>query len=179
MYQNHQTGSHEKVHFQQQTVESSRLSQQDSNVDELLKKVEQLLLEDAPDRALQLIAKSKIKSDWLKNATAVCQMRLGNYQVAIDIYRSILLTNGVFLRSDAPTVFKCNFAVALLLNKNIQGFDSALAAVRGADHPAISRLKTTVKDWKQKLTIWQKIQLVCGTHPNVPIELSFPPGDLH
>tara|TARA_R110002167_G_C12678096_1_gene651259 strand:- start:671 stop:1207 length:537 start_codon:yes stop_codon:yes gene_type:complete len=161
-----------------QQNEKSSESMRTSDIDMLLNRVDQLLQANAPDQALKLISNSKIKTPWLKNATAVCQLRLGNPQVAIEIYRSLLVNGGIFLRADAPVVFKVNFAVALLLDKNLPGFYNALFDVKEEEHPSIPKLKAAVKSWRQQLTLWQKLQLICGNHPHAPLELGFAPGDL-
>lgn len=178
MHRKNETTNKDILHPQQHQDEIPDSSLRTPDLDGLFKNVDQFLKSGSPEKALQLISKSKNNSVWVKNATGVCQLRLGKPQVAIDIYRSILITNGVFLRSDAPPVFKINFAVALLMNNNLTGFYSALSEVKDEDHPSVIKLKNTVKDWKKKLTVWQKLQLICGTHPAVPIELGFPPGDL-
>ena len=66
-----------------QQNEKASESMRTSDIDMLLNRVDQLLQANAPDQALKLISNSKIKTPWLKNATAVCQLRLGNPQVAI------------------------------------------------------------------------------------------------
>ncbi|QDT91120.1 hypothetical protein [Gimesia algae] len=161
-----------------QKNEKSPESMRTSDIDVLLNRVDQLLQANSPDKALTLIANSKIKTPWLRNATAVCQLRLGNPQVAIEIYRSLLVNGGIFLRADAPVVFKVNFAVALLLNQNLPGFYNALSELKDEEHPSIPKLKAAVKNWRQQLTLWQKFQLICGNQPHAPLELGFAPGDL-
>lgn len=153
-------------------------SVRDPALDELLKNVNRLLQADAPAKALELITKSKIKSPGVKNATAVCQLRLGKAQVAIDIYRSFLLNRAIYLRADSPVIYRINFGVALFLNNNLPGVSSLLFDLRDETHPSLEKLRAAVAAWKKKLTIWQRLQLIFGSHPAVPIELGYPPGDL-
>ena len=50
----------------------------------VLAKVEQQLQEGEVKRALETIGRARISSPWLANAAGVCQLRLGNPQVAVD-----------------------------------------------------------------------------------------------
>jgi len=146
--------------------------------DDLLKNVDRLLQEGSPEKALKLISQSKSNSPWTKNATAVCQLRLGNAQIAVDIYRSILLTGEIFLRTDTPTVFKTNFATALLMSNNLSGFYRTMSEVKEDNHPAVIKLNAAVKAWRDNLSFWQKLMMMCGNESEIPIELGFHPGDL-
>ncbi len=174
---NHATQRHQTQSHQEQNERPDRALRVPEH-DDLHKNVALLLQAGSPEQALQLISKSKIKSAWVKNATGVCQLRLGNAQVAIDIYRSFLIDGGIFLRAEAPVVYKINFAVALLLNENLPGFYSVLSELRAEEHPTVQKLRAAVNTWKKKLSLWQKLKLVCGNDPNVPIQLGFSPGEL-
>jgi hypothetical protein len=146
---------------------------------DLLGKVDKLLREGQPKRALEIISRAKINSPWVTNAAGVCQLRLGNAKVAVDVFRGLVLASGgLILRQDIPAAFKTNYATALLAMDNLAGCLGVLAEVRDEDHPGAQRLRAAVQRWKQDLTLWQKIQWYTGGQPARPVTLDFPPGDL-
>ncbi|WP_166831052.1 hypothetical protein [Thalassoroseus pseudoceratinae] len=146
--------------------------------EDLLKEIDRLLAEDSPQKALELISKSKSQAPSIVNATGVCQLRLGNASAAVNIYRRLLVTGGIFIRPDAPDVFKVNFALAMLMDNNYPGFYSTLAEVSDDQHPALIKVKAGLKAWKQTLPFWQRLLFSCGVQLKVPVEFSFPLGDL-
>jgi hypothetical protein len=146
---------------------------------ELLQKVEGLLQDGQPAKALDALARTKTNSPWLANARGVCQLRLGKPTVAVDVFRGIVLApGGIHLRSDAPTVFKTNFAIALLQSGNLEGCMSTLFEIRKENHPTITRLSDSIGQWKQSLTFAQKLAWYFGNRPARPVTLDFPVGDL-
>lgn len=146
---------------------------------ELLCKTDQLLKDGDPGKALEGLARAKSTSSWVANAKGVCQLRLGNQKVALDVFRSLVLgAGGILLRKDVPAVFKTNYAVALLLSDNMSGCLSALAEVNEDAHPAVGRLKAAFRQWKDGLTFWQRMNWYMGGQPAHAVDLSFPPGDL-
>src|SRR5262249_43084068 len=54
---------------------------------ELLSKVEQALREGQPAAALEAINRARVKSPWVTNAAGVCQLRLGNMKLALEVFR--------------------------------------------------------------------------------------------
>lgn len=148
-----------------------------AEVESVLKNVDRLLQEGATDKALELLQRSKSNSPWLANATGVCQMRLGKPRLAIDIYRRILVSGGLSLKTDAPVIFKINFAAALLLNNSLTGYRATIAEAQAEDHPKTLKLESEIQSWKSKMTGWQRLKLSLGLEPP-PIQLSFQPGSL-
>jgi hypothetical protein len=145
---------------------------------DLLEKVGNLLQDNQPDKALKLIARAKTNSPYAKNALAVCQLRLGNAKVAVDVYRSLVLApGGIHMREDVPTVFKTNFAVALLKNGSMNGCLSTLAGIKEEDS-AVAKLKAAIQRWKESLSLWEKINWYMGGQPDRQVVLDFPAGDL-
>jgi len=146
---------------------------------ELLQKVERLLQDGQPAKALDSLARTKTNSPWLANARGVCQLRLGNPSVAVDVFRGIVLApGGIHVRTDDPTVFKTNFAIALLQSGNLEGCMSTLFEIREENHPTITRLKDAIDRWKQSLTFAQKLGWYFGNRPARSVTLDFPLGDL-
>lgn len=99
----------------------------------------------------------------LKNAKGVCLLRLGNYAAAVNLYREIVFKPGcVWVRPDVPTVYKVNFATALLLTGNLEGGISILGQTLDESHPGVQRLRACIGQWKRKFSLWQRILLMCG-----------------
>ena len=120
-----------------------------------------------------------MNSAWATNALGVCQLRLGNAKVAVDVFRGLALAaGGILLRNDVPAVFKTNYATALLAADNMGGCLSVLAEVREEEHLAIGKLRVAIQRWKESLTLWQKINWYLGGQPDRPVALDFPLGDL-
>lgn len=147
-------------------------------VADLLAKVGRHLQDNEPKRALDLIAQAKVNSSWVTNAAGVCQLRLGNSKVAVDVFRGLVLgPGGVLLRQDAPTVFKTNYAAALLAADNMAGCLSVLADIK-EESPAVKRIREAIQRWKASLTLGQKIQWYLGGQPDRPLVPDFALGDL-
>ncbi len=148
-------------------------------VSDLLHKVEQHLQDGQAAAALECIARAKVKSPWLTNAAGVCQLRLGNADVAVNVFRGLVLAaGGLVLRDDVPAVFKTNYATALLTAGHLSGCLHVLAEVRDKGGPAVQRLRAAIRHWWDGLTFWQKVNWFLGGQPDKPLALGFPPGDL-
>jgi hypothetical protein len=146
---------------------------------ELLAKVGQLLDEGQAGRALDVIAQSGVASPWATNALGVCQLRLGNAKVAIDVFRGLVLgAGGLVLRRDVPVVFRTNYATALLVSGNLSGGLTVLNEIGDEANPGVGKLRAAVRRWKGGLTFWQRLNWWMGGEPAHPFALDFPPGDL-
>jgi hypothetical protein len=144
---------------------------------DLLARIGQMLQADDPEKALELIRRARSNSPWMTNALGVCQLRLGNAKAAVSVFRGLVLAaGGIDLRSDVPAVFKANFAVALLKADNLGGCLSVLDEVR--EDPAVGKLRGAIDRWKMSLTLWERLNWYMGGHPDRPVVLDFPPGDL-
>jgi hypothetical protein len=145
---------------------------------DLLNKVDRLLQEEKYEKALELIRRSKSKSPWATNATAVCLLRMGNARAAIPVLRTIVLVRDVCFRMDIPVVFRTNFATALLMTGNYWGCLSVLTDINDEDNPIVQRLRSAIRRWQDGFTLWQKLCHRWGCQPNSKIELGFPPGNI-
>jgi hypothetical protein len=145
----------------------------------LLSKAANLLDEGKPALALDAIARLRINSPWARNALGVCQLRLGNAGVAVEVFRGLVLAaGGLILRDDAPVVFKTNYATALLAAGNVGGCQGVLAEVRDETNPAVARLRAAIRRWHDGLTFWQRLNWWMGVQPERPVVLDHRPGDL-
>jgi hypothetical protein len=144
----------------------------------VLGKVEQLLNERRPEKAMEVIARSRLSSPWMTNAAGVCAMRLGNAKQASVVFQGLVAHRGVMLKPDAPLVFKINFATALLASNNLSGCLSVLHEIGADTNPAVKRLRAAVQQWKQSLSLWQKLKWYTGDCPQKPVVFDFPLGEL-
>ena len=144
-----------------------------------LDRVRALLNEGTPDAALQLIGTGRDEPPAVKNAHAVCLLRLGQAEPAIRLLRQLVLPNEVFsIPPDIPDTYKLNFATALLMEGNIDGCLNALSALKNRDHPTAKKLRAALDRWRKGLSFGQRFKLSMGSVPDVPIALGFPPGEL-
>jgi hypothetical protein len=143
-----------------------------------LQQVEERLAEQDFKGALEVVSRPKFKSPWLTNAAGVCQLRQGNYSVALNSFRGLVMSSGLSLRTDVPDVFKANFAVALLAMGNFEGGASALAELRNSPHPAVAQITEAYGKWKGSLSLWKRIcWTVAGASPGT-VTFDFPLGEL-
>jgi hypothetical protein len=98
----------------------------------LLDKARELLNTNQPEQALKLISPHVHRSSELKNAKAVCLLRLKDTKGAIKLLRKLVLPGGgVTMATDIPDKFKTNYATTLLMSDNIDGCLNALSHVLG------------------------------------------------
>jgi hypothetical protein len=149
-----------------------------TEVAKLLSRVSVMLGENRPEDALDLITSTKTGSPWVSNAVGVCQMRLGNNDQAMEIFRRLALRpGGLILNTDVPAVFLTNFATALLASQNITGCVSALAQLDKNTHPTVKTLHDAIKRWKSGLSWWRRIMYRFGAK-SASIQIDFPLGEL-
>jgi hypothetical protein len=146
---------------------------------DVLREVEELLEERRPAAALERIGRRGVGSPWLANAAAVCRLRMGDARSAVETYRDLLLTGGLFPREEVPTVIKANFAAALIADGNPTGGLRVLDELRQEGHPAVREIRDAVRRWEQGMTFWQMLWYRLGGDPPRPLVLDFPPGRLY
>jgi hypothetical protein len=142
----------------------------------LLDEVGQLLAAGKPKQALDAL--SRDESDWARNARGVCLMRLGQAAAAVDTLRGLAVARHLSLKPEAPTLFKVNFATALLLSGNVSGGLGALVEVRDEQHPTVQKLRAAVERWKASMGFWKRLNWRMGGEIEHPFTLDFPPGDV-
>lgn len=143
---------------------------------ERLARVEQLLRDGRPQDALSLLGSDE--SPWVRNARGVCLMRLGRASRAVETLRDLVFDpSGFGYRSDAHPAFQANYATALLLDGNTDGFWNILGGIEDRTHPAVARLDEAVRRWKAGMTFWQRTASALGVG-GPRFALGLPPGDL-
>jgi hypothetical protein len=146
-------------------------------ITDLLRKVQGQLDEGQPKAALDVIERSRLKADWVTNAIGVCLLRLGEGELARDVFRR-LVGSGMALRPDAPLVFKTNYATALLVTGGISAGLDVMAELHGEEDETVRRLQSAIEQWKKGFSLWQKIKWYTGDIPDRPIPLDFALGSL-
>ena len=143
----------------------------------LLDRIDRLLEDDNPHEALGLL--SQTDTPWLRNARGVCLLRLDRVGQAIDALRDLVFDpTGFAFRADANPVCQANYATALLLDGNTDGFFSVLGAIRDRNHAAVARLDDAIRRWKAGMTFWQRVASILGIG-GPRLTLDFQPGDLY
>ena len=142
-----------------------------------LEEVKRLLEQNKPQRALEAIGTAGAFDPELANAKAVCLLRLGDAHAAVDILRPLVLQHdSVVVRSGVPQVCLCNFATALLLDRNVNGCRNVLSDIQDKQHPIVRRLEQAIDEWFRSLSIWQRLNWHLGGCPNKPVTLNSAPG---
>jgi hypothetical protein len=142
-----------------------------------LTRVDRLLREGRPQEALSLLPAAD-DGLWIRNARGVCLLRLGRPRPAIDALRDLVFNpSGFGVRPDAHPVFEANYATALLLAGNTDGFFGILGGIRERTHPAVARLGGAIRRWKVGMTFWQRVASALGVG-GPRFSLDFPPGEL-
>ena len=130
--------------------------------------------------ALALVARCSEYSIARENLRAVCYLRQGRYDQALDVIRSLCLRgrSSVELADDLPLAVKVNFATALVAAGERSGGERLLDEIRDENERGVQRLRTAIRRWEGRLTFLQRLLLRLGFEPNVPLELIPPLGEL-
>ena len=103
----------------------------------LLTRVDGLLAEGRPREAMALLPRTDAPR--VRNARGVCLLRLGRPGEAVETLRDLVFDHtGFAIRPDADPVFQANYATALLLDGNAEGFWSVLGGIGDRTHPAVA-----------------------------------------
>jgi hypothetical protein len=150
-----------------------------SHAQALLDQARHLLELGKPKEAFDLINAKGSGAPAMKNARGVCLMRMQQPALAVRTFRSVVLDhNGLSLRADVPTVYKTNFATALLLEGNVSGCQSVLDEIRDEDDPGVQKLRAVIRKWVAELSFLQKLAWKAGSQPVRAASIDFLPGDL-
>lgn len=156
-----------------------RRSEDHLSSQELIERVQRMLEQGHARQAFDLINARGAGEPNVRNARAVCQLRLGRPDEAVRLLRELVLPHGrVDLRTDVPVCFQTNYATALFLSGNISGGEAVLHDLRSVKHPRLAELRRAFDGWVASLSFWQRFLWRCGLPIDKPFALDFPPGDL-
>jgi len=90
----------------------------------------------------------------------------------------IAFQGNICIPPETPVVFQTNFATAMLMVNNKE---AAITVVENLDerrHPAIAKVKNTIKTWQKSLNLFERVLCKLGIYPDKAIPVDFVPGDL-
>lgn len=147
--------------------------------DELRHRVEHMVIARQYDKMLDML-KSVWRDRQLLNAKGVCLLRLGRVEEAGRLYYDLVLNPGcTWMRPDLPTLYKTNYATALLLSGHPSGCLEMLAEIKDEQNPTVQRLRAAIKNWESRLTFLQKLNWWFGhiEPANRPVTIDFEAGE--
>jgi hypothetical protein len=131
------------------------------------------------EKALSLLD-AECSTPQVRNVRGVCLLRLGRYEKALQLFRSLVLEgSGDRVRSDLPTVYLTNLATALLLTGHPSSCLALLDEIDKESHPTVIRLRKEIHQWQATLTFAERLNWWFGRlePPHCPIVIHFLPGD--
>ncbi|MGE3182534.1 MAG: hypothetical protein AB7N71_12960 [Phycisphaerae bacterium] len=156
------------------------MSKHHESMREILARVQNLLDQNDVQQAIEQVRKHGNGSAEMSNAYAVCLMRSGQADKAVEIYRSALVQpGGVCLKPEMPTEYKANYAGALLLTGNVAGCLAVLRDAHAEGNPVVIKLRAAIQQWLRSLSWWQRLWLrLANEAPKKPVKIDFSLGTL-
>ncbi|MCL4200949.1 MAG: hypothetical protein KJ000_00540 [Pirellulaceae bacterium] len=149
--------------------------------DELLQRAAKLIAEKKYQKAVDLLNAKGLRESSHQNLKGVCLMRLGLYDDAVRLFRSLVMVPGsTQIRHDAPALHKINFATSLLLSGCASGCTEVLTEIHQDQDPYVRQVRAAIDKWVSQMTILQKLNWWMGRiePANRPVKIDFEPGDL-
>ena len=144
-----------------------------------IERISKLLDQGRAQEALDLIKQSNQNSPAWQNAKGVCLMRLGMIEAACAIFRNLVFPgNSISVPVDVPALYRANFATAMLLTHHSDGALEVLDHMPPDGHPYVEQLLVEVNQWKEHLSLLEKMGLAIGWYPKRPFHWAYPPGGL-
>ena len=140
--------------------------------------IRQLLDQNLPQDALNLINHVGHDSAPMKNTRAVCLLRVGKIEEAITVLREITFRGYMCIPSDTPVLYQINFATAMLMANHKEGVMDIVSHLDEKQYPAAAKLRSAVRRWEKTLGFFPWLLYKAGMYPSKPIPIDFPPGDL-
>jgi len=96
------------------------------------------------------------------------------------VFRDIVFPDGsVSVPEDVPPLYRANFATAMLLTNRIGAGMYVLEHMNPDEyHPYADRLLAAVRQWKNNLSLIERIGCAVGWYPKKPPTLDFPLGEM-
>lgn len=140
--------------------------------------IRQLLDQNRPEDALNLINHVGHDSASMKNARGVCLLRLGKIEEAINVFREITFRGYMCIPSDTPVLYQVNFATAMLMANHKEGTIDIVNRLDERQYPAAGKIRSAIKKWEKSLGLLQWLLYKAGIYPSKAIPIDFAPGDL-
>ncbi len=116
----------------------------------------------------------------VRNARGVCLMRLRRFDDALGVLGALVLKPGcTWVRAELPTIYKANYATALMLSGHPSGALEVLAEIRDETHASVRQLRAAIKKWESGLPFWQKLNWRFGRiePADCAVDIDFLPGE--
>lgn len=138
-----------------------------------------LLGQGRVNEALAALRAGPGNSDAANNAVGVCQLRLGQHEMAMWTFRQLVFPNdALVMPRQTPAAFVANYALAHLLMGNAVTGVSMLGQHPDRHHPAIAQVRGAVARWKRSMPWWRRALTLVGAYPPGAPPLDFAPGFL-
>ncbi len=145
---------------------------------DIIDRVRELLEQNRSQDALDLIEHVGQNTPAMKNAHGVCLLRLGRVEEAISVLRENAFQGHICIPSDAPAVYKANFATAMLMANHKDGAIDLINELADKHTPEVAELKAAIDRWEKSLPLVRRILFKIGIYPSTPMPIDFVPGDL-
>ena len=139
--------------------------------------VERLIGQQKFNEAMELLARQSYPE--AKNLTGICLMLSGRPELAVQLYRSLLLDGTGNLRPTVPDDHIVNFATALLMTGRPAGCLEILWSVKDKTRPDVIRLQEAIQQWSRSLGWWARFNWRFGKIEPTPcvVPINFQPGE--
>ena len=145
----------------------------------IVAQVQALLDEDKLEEAVAFLETCSASHARVTNASGVCQLRLGETEEAIRLFRKTIDEwQWVDAAAEPPPVLKGNLATALLVANKVSACVRLLDEIDDEQNPTVQKLRSAIRNRDKGLTLWQKILREAGLRPEEPIVIDFTPGEL-
>lgn len=140
--------------------------------------IRDLLNQGLAHQALQYIEHSGQKTQIMENAKAVCLLRLGKIDQAINLLKDIVFQGKICVPPETPLLYQINFATAMLVVNNKDFAMLLLAKPDIQSHPQAIKLIDAVNKWRKSLTLLEKFCYHIGIYSRKPVKIDFPAGEV-
>ena len=141
-----------------------------------LDRVRDLLDQNRPEEALHLLDHHVQETPEIRNARAVCLLRLGRLSDAVSILRDITFRGYMNMPDDAPLRFQLNFATAMLMMNFKDAAMTVMDRLELEEDPQADQLRNAIEQWKKSLGPIARLCCRIGLYPKRPVTLDAPPG---
>ncbi len=140
--------------------------------------IRELLNQNRPADAMKFIDHLGQDTPVMENARGVCLMRLGKIEKAAAILRNALFQGQICIPTNAPVLYRMNFATVMLLSNQKDAAFPILKQIDAKEHPEAAKLKEAVQQWVKSLSFFERCRYHIGFYPKKPVTLDFPPGEV-
>jgi hypothetical protein len=144
-------------------------------LDETMRRIKALVDRNNYQKALEVIPASNSKPE-LRNARAVCLMRLHDFPTAVQVFRTFALTEySQTMKANLPEYMKVNFAIALFFGGQPAGGWAAMNELETTRDDQILIVREACRNWIAgfgffKRLDWKLNKIAPESLPPIPVE---------